>query len=69
MTDDDLFKTVTIRGRQHTVIQAILRQIDHYGYHIGQIVLTARLLAKNEWETLTIPRGQSEEYNRRVWKE
>ena len=69
LTDDDLFKTVTIRGRQHTVIQAILRQIDHYGYHIGQIVLIARILAKNEWKTLTIPRGQSEQYNRREWKE
>jgi hypothetical protein len=65
---DDLTRTVTIRGEAHTALRAIVRQIDHYGYHIGQIVMIARVLAGERWEVLSIPRGGSEEYNRRVWK-
>ena len=68
LTEDDLTKTVRIRGKPHTVIEAIHRELDHYGYHVGQIVLVARVLAKDNWTTLTIPRGGSAEYNRRVWQ-
>ena len=68
LTEDDLTKTVRIRGKPHTVIEAIHRELDHYGYHVGQIVLVARVLAKDNWTTLTVPRGGSEEYNRRVWQ-
>ena len=67
-TDDDLAKTVRIRGEPHTVIRAIDRELSHYGYHVGQIVLTARVLADDTWETLSIPRGKSREYNERVWR-
>ena len=66
---EDLAKDVKIRGEAHSVMRAIIRQIDHYGYHIGQIVLIARVLAVGgNWEVLSIPRGGSEEYNKRVWK-
>jgi uncharacterized damage-inducible protein DinB len=68
LTVSDLTKTVRIRGEPHSVIQAIHRALDHYGYHVGQIVLVARVLARDGWTTLTIPRGESEEYNRRVWQ-
>ena len=68
LSEGDLGKTVYIRGEAQTAALAILRQLSHYGYHIGQIVLLARFLAKVTWQVLTIPRGQSEEYNRRVWK-
>ncbi len=68
LTEDDLTKTVPIRGKPHNVIEAIHRELDHYGYHVGQIVLVARVLAKDNWTTLTVPRGESEEYNRRVWQ-
>lgn len=68
LTVDDLAKTVTIRGEPHTVILAVHRQLDHYGYHVGQIVLIARVLAKDKWIALSVPPGGSEEYNRRVWK-
>ena len=68
LTVDDLMKTVTIRGEPHSVILAVHRQLDHYGYHVGQIVLIARVLAKGEWITLSIPPGGSEEYDRRAWK-
>ena len=68
LSDDDLGKEVKIRGEAHTVIRAIQRQIDHNAYHTGQIVLIARILAGDEWTNLSVPRGESEEYNRRVWQ-
>ena len=65
---EHLEKAVKIRGEAQSVVRAIVRQIDHYGYHIGQIVLIARVLAGEKWDVLSIPRGGSEEYNQRVWK-
>ena len=62
LTPEDVTHTVTIRGEPHTVLQAINRQIAHYAYHIGQIVLLAKHLRGGEWSTLSIPRGQSEKY-------
>lgn len=59
---EDVMRTVTIRGEPHTVLQAINRQIAHYAAHSGQIVFLAKHLRSNEWKTLTIPRGKSEEY-------
>lgn len=56
--------TVTIRREPMSVMQAILRQIDHYGHHVGQIVLLAKHLRGADWQTLSIPRGKSEEYLR-----
>jgi len=68
LTPEDLEKVVRIRGEPHTVIEATHRGLDHYGYHVGQIVLVARLLAKDNWTTLTVPRGGSEQFNREVWR-
>ena len=68
LSDDDLARTVKIRGEAHTVIQAILRQISHYGYHVGQIVQIARILADENWQVLSISRGQSQQYNQQFWK-
>jgi len=58
----DLERTITIRAQPHTVIDAVHRQIQHYSYHIGQIVLLARWIKGAEWKTLSIARGQSREY-------
>ena len=68
LSDDDLGKEVPIRGKPHTVIRAIDRQIDHNAYHVGQIVLVARILAQDNWTTLSVPRGESEAHNRRIWQ-
>ncbi|MEI8134210.1 MAG: DUF1572 family protein [bacterium] len=62
LTEADLLKIVTIRSEPHTVIQAIQRQISHYAYHVGQIVGLAKQIRVSDWQTLTIPRGKSEEY-------
>ncbi|MGC1448733.1 MAG: DUF1572 family protein [Candidatus Sulfotelmatobacter sp.] len=59
-----VMRIVTIRGEPHTVLQAINRQIAHYAAHIGQIVFLAKHLRSSEWQTLTIPRGKSEEFKK-----
>ena len=59
---EDVIRTVTIRGEPHTVLQAINRQIAHYAGHIGQIIFLSKHLRSNEWKTLSIPRGKSEDY-------
>jgi hypothetical protein len=64
---EDLAKTVTIRGEPHSVPLAIHRSLAHCGYHVGQIMLIARILAGDRWQTITIPRGGSGPYNQRVW--
>jgi hypothetical protein len=60
---EDLLRPVTIRGEVHTVIAAVERQLGHYAYHVGQLVTTARLLAGDAWEWLSIPPGGSDRFN------
>jgi Protein of unknown function (DUF1572) len=64
--EDDLARTVMIRGEAHSVMQAINRQVAHYSYHCGQIVFLAKHLKAGEWKSLSVPRGSSDEFNRRV---
>ena len=66
LTDADLSRTVTIRGEAHSVMQAINRQLAHYPQHVGQIVLLAKHYAGEQWQTLSVPRNRSAEFNRRV---
>ena len=66
LTEEDLRRSITIRGEAHSVMQAINRQVAHYAYHCGQIVLLAKHFKSGEWKTLSIPRRQSAEFNRRV---
>jgi len=66
LTGADLTRTVMIRAEAHSVMQAINRQIAHYAQHVGQIVFLAKHLAGSHWKSLSIPRGQSADYNRRV---
>ena len=62
----DLERTVTIRAEPHSVLQAINRQVVHYAYHVGQIVLLAKHWKGAEWQTLSIPKGQSEQANAKM---
>ena len=66
LSEADLVKTVLIRGEAHSVMQAINRQVAHYANHIGQIVLLAKYFAGDRWQSLTIPRSRSRDFNRRV---
>jgi hypothetical protein len=60
---DDVQRTIYIRAEPHTVGQALNRQLGHLAYHVGQIVLLTKHWAGSEWQTLTIPRGQSKAFN------
>jgi hypothetical protein len=66
LSDSDLGRTVTIRGEAHSVMQAINRQAAHYALHVGQIVMLAKHFAHDRWESLSIPRNRSTEFNQRV---
>jgi hypothetical protein len=54
---------VTIRGAPHTVHEALSRSVTHASYHVGQIVLLARILASDDWQWISIPKNQSRQYN------
>ena len=60
---EDLMRTVRIRSQDHTVVQAINRQIAHYAYHVGQIVYLAKHFKSSEWKTLSVPRNKSADFN------
>jgi Protein of unknown function (DUF1572) len=62
LAEQDLLKTVTIRGERHLVLDAIERQLAHYSYHVGQLVYIGKLIKNDRWESLSIPKGKSEEY-------
>lgn len=63
---EDVTRTVVIRNEPHTVLQAINRQIAHYAQHLGQIVFLSKHLKSSEWKTLSVPRGESEEFNAKM---
>jgi uncharacterized damage-inducible protein DinB len=62
LSDDDLARVVPIRGERHSVMQAINRQMTHYAYHVGQIVLLAKHFRGANWRSLSIPKGGSARY-------
>jgi len=66
LVEEDLQRIVAIRGEPHSVMQTINRQLAHYAYHCGQIVLLAKHYRSDEWKSLTIPKRKSAEFNRRV---
>lgn len=65
LSDADLERIVYIRNDGHTVIEAINRQLAHYPYHIGQMVFVAKMLKNGDWQTLSIARNKSTDYNSR----
>jgi hypothetical protein len=63
ITDDDLERIIYIRNEGHIILEAINRQLAHYPYHIGRMVYIAKLCANDKWQSLSIPRNQSNQYN------
>lgn len=63
LKQEDLLRKVMIRGEEHTVMQAINRQLMHYPNHIGQIILLAKHFRSTDWQTLSIPRNRSADFN------
>jgi hypothetical protein len=66
LSPDDLTRTVTIRAEPHSVLQAINRQVMHSAYHIGQIAFLAKHWKGADWQTLSVPKGQSEQFNAKM---
>lgn len=64
LTPEDMDKTIYIRNMGQSVEDAIMRQLAHYAYHVGQIVYLARLTNQGDWKSLTIPKGDSGVYNK-----
>ena len=64
LTENDLEKEVYIRNMGHSVVEAINRQIAHYSYHVGQIVFIGKVIQNENWNSLSIPKGESKKYNK-----
>lgn len=60
---EELEKTVKIRGEEHTLVEAINRQLTHYSYHVGQIVFLAKHFRSASWQSLSVPKNRSAEFN------
>ena len=69
LTDEDMLREVYIRGEAWTVHGALARSLAHVSYHVGQIVILARILCSRDWQWLSIPKGMSKEYNLNPTKE
>jgi hypothetical protein len=66
LTEKDLEQTVLIRNEPHTAIEAIQRQIFHQATHAGQIVYLAKMIKNEEWNTVSIPKGHSQQFNEKM---
>jgi Protein of unknown function (DUF1572) len=67
LSENDLNKIVKIRNEPHSVIQALNRQVTHCAYHVGQIVLIAKQIKKSDWNTLSIAKKKSEDFNKEMF--
>jgi hypothetical protein len=65
---EELLNTLKIRGESHTYIDAMHRQVAHYPYHVGQIVFLCKLLKDGEWDTLSIAKNKSKDFNNEKFK-
>ena len=68
-TGDDVERKVIVRWREYTLLEALNRQLVHYAQHVGQIIFLAKHFRGGDWESLSIPRGQSEAYAERMRRE
>ena len=66
LKDEDMSRVVKIRGEDHSVMQAINRQLAHYASHCGQIIFLAKHFKHSEWNSLSVPRGKSQEFTQKV---
>lgn len=69
LTEQDLLSKVYIRSEEHLVMEAIERQVAHYAYHIGQIVYIGKQIKNQDWKSLSIPKGKSEEFLQEMKKQ
>jgi len=63
LSEDDLDSIIYIRNQRQSAMDAICRQLAHYSYHVGQIVFIGKMVLGEQWNSLSIPRGRSNEFN------
>ncbi|MEO6963728.1 MAG: DinB family protein [Puia sp.] len=68
LQEKDLLSIVSIRNEKHTVTEALNRQLTHSAYHVGQIVFLAKVISGQNWKSLSIARGQSDQFNAEKFK-
>lgn len=66
LAEEDLGKTIYIRSEGLAVVDAINRQLAHYPYHVGQIIYIGRMIKNESWQNLSIPKGNSEQFNKKM---
>lgn len=65
INEDKFNQLVYIRNQGHTIIEAVNRQLAHYAYHVGQIVIIGQMRRGKDWKSLSIPKGDSKIYNQK----
>lgn len=68
LMENDLDKEVFIRNQGHSINEAIQRQLAHYAYHTGQIVYLGKIAQHENWQSLSIPKGDSKAFNEAKFK-
>ena len=66
LEEDDLLKTIYIRGEPLIVVDAINRQLAHYPHHVGQIIYIGKMLKGTNWKSLSIEKGKSDDFNKKM---
>lgn len=66
ITDENINSTIYIRGEAHLVVDAVFRQLAHYPYHVGQIIYIAKMMKNQDWQTLSIARNKSADFNQEM---
>lgn len=64
----ELTNTIYIRTEPLLVYDALLRQLAHYPYHIGQILYIGKMIKDAHWQSLSIAKGQSQQFNQQIKK-
>jgi len=67
ISEENINSDIYIRGEKHSVLDAVLRQLAHYPYHIGQIVYIAKMLKNDDWKTLSVARNKSADFNKEMF--
>jgi len=69
INEENFKNTIKIRNEPHSILQALNRQLAHYSYHIGQIVMLGKTIKGGNWVSLSIPKGQSKAFNLKKFKD
>ncbi len=65
ITNENFNSRIKIRDEDHTIVEAVNRQMAHYASHVGQIVFMGKMIKGKGWVSLSIPKGQSEVFNKK----